>query len=184
MQRRALRRAEGELTRSEALADPTLAARPLAEQLAFWTDFRQRYPDVPVDEQYRAVLTARQNELEEERLQRRIEELERRVARAEQEAARAAEKAERARASGTYFSYYRPPVVYYPRVVSAAPVATRRPAACARPHSALKHADLRGPGVWQHDFLSPGISRSVSHGAPLSTTRRSYLGLRFNTRIH
>jgi hypothetical protein len=97
--------AEGKAAKAEALADTALMTASGREQVTFWKQFRERYPDVSVEAEYAEALAQRERELERERLERQVRELERRVARAEQ---RAAEAEWRCR---------QPRVVYYPRTI-------------------------------------------------------------------
>jgi hypothetical protein len=79
----AQRIAEGKALKAQKLADPNFTSAPPAYQVAFWQDFRRRYPEVSCDDEYKLAL-ARQQEAEQ-----KVADLEARVAEAENRAARA-----------------------------------------------------------------------------------------------
>lgn len=110
-ERQVQRLQEGRALRQQRHSDPDFLSASAEQQLAFWRQFRRRYPEVPVEEEYRAALERYEREQQVRRLEdqeRRIRELEAQVRRAE----------ERAAARPSYDYYHRPirylhtPVVY------------------------------------------------------------------------
>ena len=98
--RAAQARAEGEALKAKKLADPAFLSAPPAYQLAFWEDFRRRYPDVSCDDAYNLALARRQEQLEQAEHDREMADLRARVATAEDRAAEAEQEARRTRYSG------------------------------------------------------------------------------------
>jgi len=108
-------RVEGEALKENTLADPAFFGLTAREKVDFWESFRKRYPDVPVEAEYAGALAQQRDDIEQERMQRRLEDMERRVARAEErarEAERAAERANRRDLRRTYV-YYPPASLRY-----------------------------------------------------------------------
>jgi hypothetical protein len=99
-QLRAQRIAEGKTLKAQKLADPNFTSAPPAYQVAFWQDFRLRYPEVSCDDEYKLAL-ARQQEAEQ-----KVADLEARVADAEARAARAERDARLARYDTSIWSPY------------------------------------------------------------------------------
>jgi len=58
--------AEGGALKAKKLADPAFTSAPLADQLAFWQDFRRQYPEVPCDNEYNSALARQQQIAEQE----------------------------------------------------------------------------------------------------------------------
>jgi hypothetical protein len=89
----ARRTEEGWALKRARQTDPRFLASPASEQVAFWSRFRARYPEVPVDMEYAMALERYQNEREralreqrERDQERRIRELEDRLREAEERA--------------------------------------------------------------------------------------------------
>jgi hypothetical protein len=97
-QLRAQRITEGKALEAQKLADPTFLSAPPAYQVAFWQDFRLRYPEVSCDDEYKLAL-AREQESEQ-----KVADLEARVAEAEDRAARAENLARQANFNASYSS--------------------------------------------------------------------------------
>jgi hypothetical protein len=89
-QLRAQHIAEGQALKAQKLADPNFISAPPAYQVAFWQDFRLRYPEVSCDDEYKLAL-ARQQESDQ-----KVADLEARVTDAEDRAARAENMARQA----------------------------------------------------------------------------------------
>lgn len=77
----------GLATRDAKLSDSSFLASPASRQLAFWQDFRARYPDIPVHEYYNRALeesiAERTVAIREEAKEKKIAALERRLEEAE-----------------------------------------------------------------------------------------------------
>lgn len=101
-QLRAQRVAEGEALKAKKLADPAFASAPPAYQLAFWEDFRQRYPEVSCDDEYNLALARQQEQEAAQENNQKIADLQARVASAEDRAAEAELEARQARYGGSY----------------------------------------------------------------------------------
>lgn len=90
---RASKIAEGKALKAETLLSPAFAAQSTSQQLAFWQNFRSRYPDVSTDDVYLSTLNRYAQEEDVKSAERakalQIASLERRVAETEQRAARA-----------------------------------------------------------------------------------------------
>ncbi len=88
----AQRQAAGEALLEARIHDPYFLNRPATEQVAFWRDFRARYPGVPADAHYAAALERYQREQEQawrrREQEQRLQSLEARLARAEEQARR------------------------------------------------------------------------------------------------
>jgi hypothetical protein len=97
-QLRAQHIAEGEALKAQKIADPNFISAPPAYQVAFWQDFRLRYPEVSCDDEYKLAL-ARQQENEQN-----IADLKARVADAEDRAARAESLARQANYNNSFSS--------------------------------------------------------------------------------
>ncbi len=86
----AQRQAEGEALLEARIHDPYFLNRPATEQVAFWRDFRARYPGVPADAHYAAALERYQREQEQawrmREQEQRLQSLEDRLVRAEEQA--------------------------------------------------------------------------------------------------
>ena len=111
------RRAEGEQLKEKMLSDPDFSEASAATQIAFWKEFRRRYPSLSVETEYQQALVRRQAEIEDQRLQQKIQDLENRVANAETDARLAHERAaeaERQSQNQNHYSYYGWPIVTYP----------------------------------------------------------------------
>jgi hypothetical protein len=107
--RRQARYEEGITARERTLGSTEFAAASGARQVAYWEQFRQRYPEVPVAAELAAAHSRRDSELQNEQMQQRLADMERRVADAEaaaREAEREAEAARRARSRVIYTSPY------------------------------------------------------------------------------
>jgi hypothetical protein len=97
-QLKAQRIAEGKALKAQKLADPNFISAPPSYQVAFWQDFRLRYPEVSCDDEYKLAL-ARQQENEQN-----VADLKARVADAENRAAQAENLARQADFNVSYSS--------------------------------------------------------------------------------
>ncbi|HKB89578.1 MAG TPA: hypothetical protein VKC60_03555 [Opitutaceae bacterium] len=119
-ERRASHLSEGKVLKAETSSDPDFAARPASQQLAFWQDFRARYPEIPSDDVYVAALNRNNRERAayeaEIARSRQVAELQSRVDEAEARAAHAewAAKNALARSDQIVSSPPEPQVVYVP----------------------------------------------------------------------
>jgi hypothetical protein len=100
----AQRMAEGQALKAQKLADPNFTSAPPAYQLAFWLDFRVRYPEVPCDDEYNLALARQQEQLAAQEREQRVAELEARVADAENRATLAENLARQANYNASYAS--------------------------------------------------------------------------------
>lgn len=165
-QAQARRLADGRAWKQATLSDPAFRAESGAHQLAFWRDFRIRYPEIPVHEEYaaaweryeieQAIASRDREQRERERAQEeRIRELEERVRLAE----------DRSRASSHV-------VVSYPYVRPVAvPVIYAAPAVCTVRRE-------RSVGVvWQDRPRAPTVTASYLDRAfgPMPTFRGSMI---------
>ena len=73
-QLRAQRIAKGEALKAKKLADPKFISEPPGDQLAFWQDFRLRYPEVSCDDEYATSLAHWQGQHPELAKQKQITE--------------------------------------------------------------------------------------------------------------
>jgi hypothetical protein len=89
---------EGQTLKAQKLADPNFISAPPAYQVAFWQDFRLRYPEVSCDDEYKLAL-ARQQEAGQ-----KVADLESRVTDAENRAARAENMARQANYNTSFSS--------------------------------------------------------------------------------
>jgi hypothetical protein len=85
VQLRAQRITEGNALKAKKLADPSFTSAPPAYQVAFWQDFRLRYPEVSCDDEYKLALARQQEQLATQK----VADLESRVTDAEDRAAHA-----------------------------------------------------------------------------------------------
>jgi len=138
--------AEGSARRLEVLGNADFMASPAADRVAFWQDFRKRYPGVSLGSEYTQALQELQVERERQRAEAEragyVAALERRVRDAEDRAAEAEDRARRSRSSWDY-PYYGygvvQPVIYsscydrpYVRPVTPVCVETPRAASYVR----------------------------------------------------
>jgi hypothetical protein len=96
--------AEGQALKAQKLADPNFTSAPPAYQLAFWQDFRGRYPEVPCDDEYNLALARQQEQLTAREREQKVAELEARVAEAENRATLAENLARQADYNASYAS--------------------------------------------------------------------------------
>lgn len=113
--------AQGQSERSRVRNDPAFAFQPATDQVAYWNDFRQRFPTVDVQEDYASSLRLLELDLREKRLAEeranQIRALERRVAAAEERARDAEREAQRARSCYTGCNTTYPVIYPYPVAV-------------------------------------------------------------------
>jgi hypothetical protein len=134
---RSHRIAEGTRLRDHKLADPYFLGMPAHQQVAFWRDFRVKYPEVDVDREYSAAMREYELELVEQARDARhamdVAELERQVEEAQRAAEEAREAQERAESLNRYYGYsyvrpiYCPPVVVTPKPPCRPPHVQPRP---------------------------------------------------------
>lgn len=108
---------EGATLKARKLLDPNFVSASAADRLAFWTAFRQRYPNVSVDEEYTAThrdwQVEQRAQVEARQQEHRISELEQRVAAAEATARDAERRVRRSTINETVYVYQPAPVVSY-----------------------------------------------------------------------
>ena len=149
---------QGTLELARVRDDTAFAFRSAEDQVAYWKDFRRRFPTVDVRDDYAASLRLLELDLREQRLaeERRIQiqDLERRVAAAEARARDAEREAQRPRIvyNGWNTAY---PVVYpYPvtiiRRTDCRPV--HRPVACKRTSGGISISVGSNSGLVRGDF--------------------------------
>lgn len=137
------RREAGEVLLARALADPGFLARPASERVRFWQNFRQRHPEINVNDPYLAALEEARVDAENARQERRITDLERRVREAEEQAWRAEIAAERARRDPVPRISYRYPL--HPVVYQAPTVVCESRRA---PSTSVTYTATRGSGTF------------------------------------
>ncbi|MDE3084351.1 MAG: hypothetical protein KGJ37_03905 [Verrucomicrobiota bacterium] len=100
MEERRQRIAQGEALKARMLAEPAFVSAPADYQLAFWKNFRLRYPEVSCDDEYSLALARYERQSAEQENAQRIADLEARVADTEARAIRAEREARSAIFSG------------------------------------------------------------------------------------
>lgn len=96
--------------RDRAVNSPEFQSSSGTRQVEFWTSFRRRYPDVPVDPEYTAALARRDSESAKAETDRRLASMELRVAEADARARQAEADAKQAeRNNRRRYVYYAPP---------------------------------------------------------------------------
>lgn len=117
---RAQRIEKGNALKDRTVADADFLSSPPEAQLRFWSNFKQNYPEVPAEFEYRDALSAYERDEDARRAERELQmaaqqlaRLEVKAEKAEREAEKAEERAERAerRRRSVVYSGYSPPCV-------------------------------------------------------------------------
>ncbi len=174
--RMAERYVEGVRVREGKLADTAFMNAPASQRVAYWQEFKRRYPNVEVGEAYLMALAEQEEVLaaraEAVRREQRIADLEVRVAQAEERARRAEEEAVRNRPGVQYWGVgYTYPVYLYNRDY---PSKRCKPLSPASP---LPSSDLKLPHRGYHTVRSCGVRPLHPSYASGYTRQRSGLGV-------